>query len=47
MKEKSKFEPCEVSIKILDMLNDVIVTSAHDAPEVWFDDDSDGILGGN
>ena len=47
MKEKSKFEPCKVSLTIFGR-QDVLTTSgAHDAPEVWFDGDSDGILGGN
>ena len=50
MQNKTKFEPCEVSLTIFDGQTDVITTSnAHDAPEAWFGEgnSNDGLLGGN
>ena len=48
MQNKTKFEPCEISLTIFDRQTDLIATSgAHDAPEAWFGEDNNGILGGN
>ena len=47
MKAKSTFEPCKVSLTIFDGRNVLATSGAHDAPEAWFDDDSNGIIGGN